>query len=204
MIKVIIFDIGGVLINVNKELRCEKLQKYSKLSKKEIHGIVFDKKNGLSNKFNEGKMSSYKFYESLCNKVDSKISYEKFKSLWNIAEITDKKINNLILKLKKNDYRLIILSNINDLHFNYISKKYKNLIKNFDDFILSYKIGVRKPNDGIYKEAIKLSGCDPSQIVFIDDEKSNVMAAQKLGINIIQFKSVAQLEKDLLKLGVVL
>ena len=56
MIKVIIFDIGGVLINVNKELRCEKLQKYSKLSKKEIHSIVFDKKNGLSNKFNEGRM----------------------------------------------------------------------------------------------------------------------------------------------------
>ena len=55
------------------------------------------------------------------------------------------------MKLKNNSYKLYILSNTNALHFKYLKNKFK-ILSEFDDYILSYRSGHRKPNPIIFKE----------------------------------------------------
>ncbi|MHB8094616.1 MAG: HAD-IA family hydrolase, partial [Candidatus Aminicenantales bacterium] len=71
----------------------------------------------------------------------------------------------------------------------------------FDDYILSFELGIAKPEPGIYREALRRAGCRAGECVFIDDIPENVEAAVKLGIAGIVYRPETDLEAELLKLG---
>src|SRR5277367_3357021 len=77
-----------------------------------------------------------------------------------------------------------------------------NLREYFEAFFSSCYLGVRKPDSGIYRLALKITQCDPQECVLIDDRVLNLECAQEMGMNTIQFKDVAQLSGELAKLGV--
>jgi FMN phosphatase YigB (HAD superfamily) len=62
-------------------------------------------------------------------------------------------------------------------------------------------LGIRKPNPEIFKHALKTIGCNPEEVVFLDDIGSNLKAAGKLGIRCIRVRigkeseAVVELEK---------
>ena len=72
----------------------------------------------------------------------------------------------------------------------------------FEVFLSSCYLGVRKPTPAIYKLALKITQCEPSECVMIDDRSLNLEFAREQGIQTIQFTSVEQLRADLKKLGV--
>jgi len=72
----------------------------------------------------------------------------------------------------------------------------------FEVFLSSCYLGVRKPTPAIYKLALKITQCEPSECVMIDDRSLNLEFAREQGIRTIQFTSVEQLRADLEKLGV--
>jgi putative hydrolase of the HAD superfamily len=74
----------------------------------------------------------------------------------------------------------------------------------FDTFLSSCYLGVRKPDKAIYTQALSITQRQPDECVFVDDRALNLECAQELGMHTIQFKSAAQLEKDLEQLGVVI
>ena len=198
MIKTIIFDIGGVLIHFDHKKICRKLERYSEYSKEEIYKMIF--KSNLIEKYDTGKISNPEFNREahkIINSTNRKIAID-----WHDTYRKNLDVNKLVLKLKNNGYRLLILSNTDKLSFNFLKKKFREITKPFDGFILSYKIRHRKPERKIFEEAIKLSRCNPDEIIFIDDKKENIEVANKLGINGIHFQNIVRLKKDLIKLGV--
>lgn len=72
----------------------------------------------------------------------------------------------------------------------------------FEAFFSSCYLGVRKPNAGIYKLALKITQRDPGECVLVDDRGLNLECARELGMNTIQYKNLAQLREDLARLGV--
>jgi putative hydrolase of the HAD superfamily len=72
----------------------------------------------------------------------------------------------------------------------------------FEAFFSSCYLGVRKPDAGIYRLALKITQCDPDECVLIDDRGLNLECAQELGMHTIQFKDVDQLRRDLAQLGI--
>ncbi|HEY0704707.1 MAG TPA: HAD family phosphatase [Candidatus Acidoferrales bacterium] len=72
----------------------------------------------------------------------------------------------------------------------------------FEAFFSSCYLGLRKPNVDIYKLALKITQCEPSECVMIDDRGLNLETAKEIGMHTIQFKTVAQLKSDLEKLNV--
>jgi len=102
-------------------------------------------------------------------------------------------------KLKKN-YRLLLLSNTDVMRFAFIRKKFPEIMI-FDEYILSFEVGLMKPDPQIYREALKRAKAEVEECVFIDDMKENVEAASKLGINGILMEPKANLEAILRKLG---
>ncbi len=105
----------------------------------------------------------------------------------------------VVIKLAKN-YPLFLLSNTNALHFDYIFGNYP-ILKHFTKFILSYKVGSRKPENGIYEHLIRQSGVLPGQILFIDDKMPFVTAAQEHGIQAWQFTCGDVLKQQLKDYG---
>jgi HAD superfamily hydrolase (TIGR01509 family) len=68
--------------------------------------------------------------------------------------------------------------------------------------VLSFQVGCRKPEPGIYQEAILRAGYPPQEILFTDDLIANVEGALLAGIDAVQFTSLAQFERDLHSRGV--
>ena len=103
-----------------------------------------------------------------------------------------------IIKSLKGKVKLVLLSNTNELQYEYARKKYK-IIEMFDEFVLSYKVGMRKPHPLIFLEAVKKSGTLPWNCVYFDDIKEFVIIARFLGIKAFQFKNAKKLRNDLTK-----
>jgi putative hydrolase of the HAD superfamily len=72
----------------------------------------------------------------------------------------------------------------------------------FEAFFSSCYLGLRKPGAEIYQKALKITQCDPTECILIDDRGLNLECARELGIHSIQFQRVDQLREDLMRLGV--
>jgi HAD superfamily hydrolase (TIGR01509 family) len=76
------------------------------------------------------------------------------------------------------------------------------VLRHFDDFVLSYRIGSMKPSPEIYREAVRSAGCSPAECFFTDDKQENVDAAQQAGIDAIRFQGRMDLERQLGERGI--
>ena len=102
-------------------------------------------------------------------------------------------------RIPKETYRIGLMSNTEMPMVRFFkTRKYKW----FDPEIFSCKVGARKPEAKIYEILLRKLELKPEEIVFIDDRKENIDAANQIGINGILFKNSKQLKKDLLTLSV--
>ena len=107
-----------------------------------------------------------------------------------LVEIPDEKKERL-LQLKKAGYRLFLLSNTIDVHWDYCVEHlfpYQNygIEDYFEQCFLSQRMHLAKPNARIYEEVIRQANIHPDETLFIDDLKENCEAAEKLGIHTFQ------------------
>ena len=72
----------------------------------------------------------------------------------------------------------------------------------FDVFLSSCYLGVRKPDEAIYKLALNIAQRKGDECVFVDDRALNLECARELGMHTVQFKDAAQMEKELVQFGV--
>ena len=198
MIKTILCDLGNVIINVHNDIKIRNIKKFSSKSEKFIGKFLSSSK--ARKDFDRGKISAVQLYKNLKNGLNLKLSFRQFKKVWCSYFSRRKEIERLLRKLKKN-YKLVLLSNTDEIHFSHIRKKYK-ILDIFDDFVLSYKIGYTKPNPLIYLHAIKKAKTFPNNIIYIDDIKSYVLAAKFFGIKSIQYTTFSKLKADLKKLNI--
>lgn len=70
----------------------------------------------------------------------------------------------------------------------------------FDDIVISYKIGVAKPEAGIYELALKNLGLKPEEAVFIDDIEVHCEGARAVGMQAIHYENFSQMKKELEKI----
>jgi putative hydrolase of the HAD superfamily len=77
-----------------------------------------------------------------------------------------------------------------------------NLRREFKGFFSSCYLGVRKPDEGIYKLALEVTQRTPEESVFIDDRELNLECARQMNMTTIHFQNAAQLRRDLVANGV--
>ena len=183
-IEAIIFDLGGVIFNINYKLTIESFEKigiknanmfYSKKEQKEI----FDK-------LECGSVSKEMFINELLKFTTNK-NKKTIEKSWN-AMLLDLPLNriNYLKKIKKN-HRIFLLSNTNIIHINKIKRdmgknswqKFNNL---FEKVYLSYKIGVRKPSPESFHMILKENNLTAHKVLFIDDSIQHIIAARRIGI----------------------
>ena len=193
MIKTIIFDLGSVIVNVHKP---NLYRKWAENSGKNVDEVIDYYENSPAGKrFTRGELSSKEYYRIAVGELNLKLNFDDFRKDYCNIFTLNSDVAKIIQKLKRN-FRLILLSNTDALHFGYLKKKYR-ILDIFDDYVLSYEVGYRKPNPLIFFEAIKKSETSPFNCVYFDDIYGFVFVARLMGIKAFQYKNYEKLVNDL-------
>lgn len=192
---IIVFDLGNTVIRFDHNISAKKIANLFKLDSKKIYDTFFDSE--ITRAFEKGLLSPKQFYEEASKLIGFKLPYEDFVKIWNEIFWEDEGTCRLARELKKR-YKLFLLSNVNRLHFEYIEKKF-DIIKIFDELILSFVVGAVKPEPAIFEDVIRRAGGDKSKILYIDDREDLIRCATALGIDSIRFENSVKL-RDVLRL----
>lgn len=186
-IKNIIFDLGGVIINLDIN---QTIKEFNRLSQTRFELIYTQlQQSPLFDRFDKGEISEYSFFEELQHALGTSISHQNIIHAWN-AMLLDFPLRRLeLLNTLKPNYRLFLLSNTNETHISEFEKRlyeqhgYKNLEPFFEKVYYSCRIGLRKPDSEIFEFVLRNHVLNAQETLFIDDSIQHVQGAKNLGIN---------------------
>ena len=195
-INTIIFDIGSVLVQ-QVPLEISLRQENRKFIPEELIDQLV--KIWCSSGTEQGSLEEQittaylKAYESgLRGPIRQYMEYIASESLRNI-ERCDYTIP-MLRSLKMAGYKLYILSNWGKWHFEELQKRneFREFLQYFDGGIVSYQVGLKKPDRKIYEILIDKYNINPPSAVFYDDKLENIQAAKEVGLNAVVFdRSIA-------------
>ena len=184
-IKNIIFDLGGVLLNINPLLSLIELAKLSETDSETLKISLATE--GIFEKFDTGSITAAQFRSMLCQILNRKVSDFEIDRIWNVLLLDFPKPRVEMLQQIRRNYRIILLSNTNIIHYQkYTSDFFDNygipFTSLFDRLFLSYEIGMHKPDAGIYTYVLGNAEIKPEETAFFDDSLANIKAAEQSGI----------------------
>jgi len=188
----IIFDFGGVIINVDFKLTHEafKALGIDNLDQK----FTQTTQSGFFDRLEIAHASPDEFRAAIRKESNLSLSDQQIDAAWNVMLLDIPRFRiDILLELKKK-YKIALLSNTNLIHYNYYRADlekiygYQTFDQIFDKTFFSHQIELRKPNKDIYEFVTSQVGTRTSQILFIDDTFKNIEAAQSYGWNTIFWK----------------
>ena len=188
-IKNIIFDLGGVLLNIDYHAT---INAFKKLGMEDFDEFFTQAaQNQLFDRLDKGQISSSAFREELRRISGLEVSDDEIDSAWN-AMLLDLPAKRLaLLEMVGKNYRTFLLSNTNSMHYpaymDYLTRHYgvADLSALFDKQYLSFRVGMRKPDREIYTHVLSDQGLHAGETLFIDDSFQHVEGARKAGLNAV-------------------
>ena len=182
MIKTLIFDFGDVFINLDKEGAMKNA-----LDLFEIKSLP-EELVAINNLYEQGLLSTEEFVAFYLDNFP-KLSEKELITAWNyiLIDFPVKRLHFIKNLAKEKIYKLILLSNTNELHINWVKNNisfYEEFKNCFDVFYLSHEIKLRKPETTIFEFLLKENHLKAEECLFIDDTKENTDAAASLGIHV--------------------
>lgn len=197
-VKYLIFDFGGVLIDLGGKHTGNPtiLAKIFNIFEEEATEIWQRNKEELLTGKETPKEFLVRINKSFGGIVDTNEAYELWKKL---NRIEGHQVNWELLnytKLLRGKYKLCILTDRADL--NVENSEFFNLIvKHFDDIYESFKIGFKKTDEEAFLYVLKKINAKPEECIIIDDFQANIDVANRIGLKGIVYTNFPQLKKDL-------
>ena len=181
MIKNLIFDFGDVFLDLDKEGAMKNA-----LNLFEIDALS-EEMIAINCLYEQGLISTSEFVDFYYNYFP-KISREDVIDVWNyvLKEFPTHKLEFLKQLYNESNYKLILLSNTNELHIDWVKQNvsfYEEFKSNFHKFYLSHEINLRKPDKEIFEFVLQENNLLAEESLFIDDTKENTDTANQLGIH---------------------
>lgn len=184
-IKNIIFDLGGVLLNIDPWLTGRRLEDLGVVNMEELHHKLLDAK--LYKRFDSGACSPERFYEEIRELSGIPLTHHQIEDAWNALLLDFPSERVKMLHQLSAKYRLFLLSNTNSIHYLTYTQKFKEVHGEempslFEKLFLSYEMGCSKPDPAIFRKALLMGNMVAEETLFIDDMEENVVAAVKEGL----------------------
>ncbi|HLD54395.1 MAG TPA: HAD family phosphatase [Sediminibacterium sp.] len=191
-IKNIIFDLGGVFLNIDFSLTSKAFIDLGVLQFNEMFTQHFS--NPLFELLETGKIAEAEFYEAFRQETKLPLTNEQIKKAWNalLLDFPSDRID--WLENIANKYQVFLFSNTNQIHYNHFIEYFAVQFpgKNFDSFFIkayySQFLGLRKPYPESFQAILDEQGLHAEETLFIDDTLKNIEAAQALGLQTIHLK----------------
>ena len=202
-IRHIIFDLGGVLINIDYKLTEQAFIDAGITNFPHLYSQL--QQSDLFDNLETGKIGREAFIAAMKAATPTGITEEQILKAWN-AMLLDFPVRRLqILQQLRLYHDLFLLSNTNEIHeetFNGIlmhSHGIPNIGVFFDKVYLSHRVGMRKPNIEIFERVLNDNGLSPEHTLFIDDSPQHIEGARLTGIQTIYLEKGMTIEKDVYK-----
>lgn len=184
--KNIIFDFGGVIINIDYNLSAEAFRKMGLSNFEEFFSKAQQKQ--LFDLYEKGLITSHEFRTELKNAFNIKPSNDAINAAWNamLLDLPQERLH--LLKRLKNTHRTFLLSNTNEIHIETIydmlatKMNVPDLSAYFEKIYFSYEMKMRKPDEEIFRHVLKENNLLPEETLFIDDSPQHLEGAKRLGI----------------------
>ncbi len=186
MIKNIIFDLGGVILNIDfqrsaTEFKDIGIDNFNQLYSRAVQESLFEK-------LEMGLITDKSFYNEIRKLSKLPITDQQIEKAWNalILDFPQKRLA-LLQEIGRN-YRCFLLSNTNGIHYtayqNDLREKHSidGLESLFEKSWYSHKLQMRKPNKDIFTFALSDAAIEAKDTLFIDDSIQNIETAKSLGI----------------------
>jgi glucose-1-phosphatase len=193
--KFLYFDLGNVLLRFDDGVRCRQMAAVAGIDPADVFQALFV--TPLDRDYSLGRITTREFYDEFCRQTGARPDYgslmEADRDIFhlNVSAIP------LVAQLHHAGYRLGILSNTCENHWEYCLRRYAILRELFDAHALSHVVGAAKPDAAIYQAAAGLAGVRPHEIFFTDDMARNVEGARAAGFDAVQFTSASALVDEL-------
>ena len=184
-VKNIVFDLGGVIMDIDVK---KTLEAFSKLGLKNIHEYFG---HGFAASFfsdhEAGRIPDEEFLQEIKKLLSKEVSQEKIIDAWNALLLNFPPERIALLKELKSRYRIFLYSNTNAIHLRKFSQIYHNRFhENLDDLFekayYSHILGHRKPDLPGFKLIIEENRLNSKETLFVDDALINVEGAIQAGL----------------------
>ena len=186
MIKNIIFDFGGVIITLS---HIEGVRRFKALGVEDADKQLDPyTQGGIFGQLEKGEIDAEQFRLLLSQMVHREVSADECFHAWlGYREDVPQRNLDILRQLRKEGYRLILLSNTNPYMMRWAANPgfdgHGHAVQDyFDATYLSYQLGVMKPDIRFFDHVIAHENIIPQETLFVDDGPRNVAAAAKLGL----------------------
>ncbi len=183
-VRCILLDLGKVLIDFEIVRFAARMNSIAGAGPEQLRAAVMG--DGLALRYESGRIPTEEFHAEVCRRLGRLIDLRDFADAWNSIFSPDPILPDEILLKLASKTDLWILSNTNPLHFEFVTRHYP-LLRHFKGCVVSYEVGVVKPDPIIFRQALQKAGFVAAETLFVDDLLPNVQAAQDLGIDAFQF-----------------
>jgi glucose-1-phosphatase len=189
-IKNLIFDLGGVILDLSVDHTLEAFSTLSGIPKQKVTAI-FHSAPGF-NEYEKGRMDDNAFRQYLREIYAVDVTDGQLDACWNamLRALPVAKLE-LLQNLKKK-YNVYLLSNTNNIHLSYINKvmlpgvsRESSLDPYFHKAYYSHHMLMRKPDAEIFEQVLNENSLKPMETLFLDDNALNVAGAQSVGIKTV-------------------
>lgn len=202
-IKHIIFDLGGVILNIDYAL---PQKAFGELGVTDVEALYSQAaQSDLFDKLEIGAIDEASFVSEIIKLSEGKANYKQVIDAWN-SILLDFPLRRLqILQQLQLHYDLFLCSNTNEIHeraFNQILQQtcgYPSLAVFFDKVYFSHRVGMRKPNADIFELILNQNNLTPKHTLFIDDSIQHIKTAESLGIQTIHLTPDMTIEDTIFK-----
>ncbi|MET3114161.1 HAD superfamily hydrolase (TIGR01509 family) [Pedobacter sp. CG_S7] len=204
-IKNLIFDYGNVIFEIDFKKAQDALHQ---LGITDIQDFFSHKKhNNIFNDLETASITPDQFRAEIRNAAKNQtLSDEEINAAWNSLLIgVPPNIHDLLLKVKEK-YRTFLLSNSNEIHYDYIMDYLKKehhmdgMDHLFERAYFSQHLFLRKPNVEIFEQVMRENNINPEETLFIDDSPQHLEGAKKVGLNtLLMDENPKNLEAFLIK-----
>jgi len=201
MIRAAIFDLGQVLVWFDNKIFLRKLAEHAGLELERLRAAVHENLD-LIRAFDRGEISPAEFHQEVCAALGLEIEADLFFEYYEDIFAANAPVLEIVRRLKAAGYLLVLLSNTDVVRYAFIQRRFPET-QTFDAYVLSYEVGLMKPDPAIYLEAGRRAGAKPADCVFIDDLAENVEAARAAGMHALHYAPETDLAAELRTLGLV-
>jgi putative hydrolase of the HAD superfamily len=201
MIKAICFDLDGVYFLNGKSNFIKALVELG-VSEDEAKR-VFLKSDQMNKQYKLGKMTDEEYWSWALSEWKLNVSTKEIIDLLIKGYETNEPAVEYVKKVREAGYKTVICSNNFPERINGLQERF-GFLNDFDVIVLSYEVGIDKPNKEIFQVLINKSGVQANEIFYSDDDETKMEGAKELGINTFLYTDFDAFIKHLVDLGVML
>ena len=177
-----LFDLGRVLLDFNFEPSLERLFPPGTTDSAARMERLMERKD----EFEAGKIETDDYIRWAIETLGSTATPDEFRHAWRHIFTPNEPMWDRVRQLAADGHRLILFSNINGIHWPWITVEFPQL-SHFHEAVVSFKTGFIKPQPGIYHHAIATHGLVPEETLYIDDLPANCATGRELGFRTWQY-----------------